>query len=294
MVQIGFIGAGKVGTLLGRYFRSKVFEVVGYYSHRMEDSQQSAILTDSRAFSEAVSLVAACEWVFLTVGDDGLSEVWQRIRPHLRVGQVIFHCSGAKSLAVFTNVPAGVETCSLHPLLAIDSGNQSLDAIKQAAFTVELATPNSQILNQLSGLGNPLAVIEGAQKIRYHAACVFFSNLVIGLVENGTTLFEACGLPKDFTATAWQPLFLANARNLVENGPQAALTGPVERNDLSTVTDHLKALPNDQVALYELLSRFLLQIAQQKHPEIDYSDMERILQNEENGYDTAKAETTRK
>lgn len=59
--------------------------------------------------------------------------------------------------------------------------------------------------------------------------------------------------------------------------PSDALTGPVERNDLSTVSDHLAALPPESVEIYRELTKKLLQIAAEKHPERDYRPMERKL-----------------
>lgn len=38
------------------------------------------------------------------------------------------------------------------------------------------------------------------------------------------------------------PLFTGNADTLAEKGVAAALTGPVERNDLSTITKHIEAI----------------------------------------------------
>ncbi len=293
MIRIGFIGAGKVGTLLGRHFGQRGFEVVGYYSLAAEDSRVAAKATGGSVFDQPTALLLACNWIFLTVTDDQLAAVWQAVRPSLVPGQVIFHCSGAKSVAVFTDLPSGVEACTLHPLLAVAAGDQPLDSIASTSFTFETTAAESGVLSALIPLKNPIAVIDGSQKSRYHAACVFFSNLVIGLAEIGTDLLEQCGLPQKFAADAWRALFLANAHSLVEKGPVAALTGPVERNDLTTVAAHLDALTGEQRELYRMLSRVLIETAAQKHPEKDYSEMERVLRDEKNSYDSAKTKNPR-
>ena len=41
-MQIGFIGAGKVGVSLGKYFKEKGREVAGYYSLTEKSAQWAA------------------------------------------------------------------------------------------------------------------------------------------------------------------------------------------------------------------------------------------------------------
>lgn len=51
-----------------------------------------------------------------------------------------------------------------------------------------------------------------------------------------------CGFDKKDAKKALVPLFTGNADTLAEKGVAAALTGPVERNDLSTITKHIEAI----------------------------------------------------
>ena len=86
------------------------------------------------------------------------------------------------------------------------------------------------------------------------------------------------------------PLFTGNADTLAEKGVAAALTGPVERNDLSTITKHIEAIEaawinesEEKVGyemIYLLLSEKLLSIAQEKHLDSDYLKMTEVIKNE--------------
>ena len=57
------------------------------------------------------------------------------------------------------------------------------------------------------------------------------------------------------------------------------MTGPIERNDLSTVMDHLDNLSGETRKIYQDLSVEVLKVAREKHPERDYSEMERIIRS---------------
>ena len=49
-MQIGFIGAGKVGVSLGKYFREKGLEVGGYYSLSEESARWAAAFTETKQY----------------------------------------------------------------------------------------------------------------------------------------------------------------------------------------------------------------------------------------------------
>ena len=275
-MRIGFIGAGKVGTNLGRYFRSKDFPIVGYYSRNYENAVAASRQTNSRAFTDLKECIEACDWLFITVPDDQIAAVWSEAEAFVSAEQFIFHCSGAKSSLVFAT-DKDVSCFSFHPLAAFANKELPLTQLADTAFTLEGTKNVEQVEQALVRLGNPIAVIASEEKVLYHAACVFASNLVVGLSATAEELFVASGLPNEFAKKAWRQLFSQNIQNLLVMSPSDALTGPVERNDLSTVSDHLAALPPESVEIYRELTKKLLQIAAEKHPERDYRPMERKL-----------------
>ena len=46
-MKVGFIGAGKVGFSLGKYFKTHGVSVVGYYSKTPESAKSAAVLRSS-------------------------------------------------------------------------------------------------------------------------------------------------------------------------------------------------------------------------------------------------------
>ncbi|MDT2757874.1 DUF2520 domain-containing protein [Enterococcus asini] len=275
MKRIGFIGAGKVGHVLGGYLAQHGFTLQGYVSRTLLSAKKAASAWNTKVYCDKKELVKDCDWLLLTVPDDKISSVYLEIAPFLTLGHVVFHCSGALTSEIFTPKIAGVHYYSFHPMLAIGN-THSFQSLSQAAFTLE-GLDVANILPELSCLKNPIHTLASKEKVRYHAGCVFLSNLVIALAQTGTTLLKDCGLPESFVFGASHTLLQQNINQLASVGATKALTGPIERNDVQTVTRHLEVLNDQQSLLYCLLSRELLTLAQIKHPETDYSTMERIL-----------------
>ena len=52
-MKVGFIGAGKAGFSLGKYFKEKGLSVSGYYSIPEKDAIEAARFTNTDFFSSA-------------------------------------------------------------------------------------------------------------------------------------------------------------------------------------------------------------------------------------------------
>ncbi|MBP1591732.1 MAG: NAD(P)-binding domain-containing protein, partial [Oscillospiraceae bacterium] len=52
-MKIGFIGAGKVGFTLGKYFAENGMELSGYYSSSVASAKEAAEITGSEYFENA-------------------------------------------------------------------------------------------------------------------------------------------------------------------------------------------------------------------------------------------------
>ena len=278
-MKIGFIGAGKVGFTLGKYFAEKGMELTGYCSSSEVSARKAAEFTGSEYFENAEKLIAASDAVFLTVPDGAIKDVYHSL-PHEKLkGKQLCHCSGAlSSKDAFPEINEyGAEGTSVHPLFPVSSKYDSYKAIGDAFFCIEgdRADEWSRIL---SDMGNPVRIIESDIKIKYHAACVAASNLVCGLMAESTELLTQCGFSEKEALNAIRPLAMCNTERIFATDPVTALTGPVERNDVSTVKKHLDALGEGTDAeIYRSLSLKLTEMAEKRHSGADYSEMKAIL-----------------
>ena len=68
-MKTGFIGAGKVGFTLGKFFAANNIQVTGYYSRRRESAKEAAAFTGTTVYDSIGELVQDSDAVFLTVPD---------------------------------------------------------------------------------------------------------------------------------------------------------------------------------------------------------------------------------
>lgn len=232
-----------------------------------------------------------------------------RTVPGLLQGKLLCHCSGSiSSRDAFPGVEeTGAEACSLHPLFAVSSRFETWEEIGKAVFTLEGASVKregttagvegtavgndrkpgemaegtdrlSQMRDFLTGMGLQVQTIDPSAKTRYHLAAVYASNLICGLLGEAQRLLQECGFPAESALQALAPLITGNVDHVLAVGPAAALTGPVERGDLTTVRKHLAVCDSaEDRQRYLLLSQLLLQLAKEKNPDRDYGALEAFL-----------------
>jgi len=273
-MRIGFFGAGKAGFTLGKYFSDKGVDVVGYWSRNPRSAEDAAIFTNSTYYNSAEELIRRCDTLFLTVPDSVIGTLWDGIKNFPLKDKLVCHVSGALSSGVFSDIDqTGAFGYSIHPLFAIHSKYNSHKQIEKAFFTIEGAEQRMYIIRLLMDrLGNNYAVIDYEKKELYHAAAVTASNHVLALLNTAQNYLIECGMTRSQAENALNPLFLGNAQNAAEVGVINALTGPVERGDLSTVKKHISCLDgisDEDKQLYMLLALKLCDLADIKNE--DYS-----------------------
>lgn len=278
-MKVGFIGAGKVGFSLGRYFADNGIELTGYYSRTADSARKAAEFTGSEFYSQPDGLISASDAVFLTVPDGAIKETYLSLTKYKLTGKQLCHCSGAMSATeAFPDISAyGALASSIHPLFPVSSKEESYKELGNAFFCIEgdCADEWSGILSRM---GNSVRIITSGIKSRYHAACSVASNLVCGLMEESVQMLEQCGFTADEALAALEPLVMSNIRRIFAVGPTAALTGPIERNDVSTVNKHIACIDDKTGSeLYKAVSRKLADMAQERHKESDYTEMKSIL-----------------
>lgn len=278
-MKIGFIGAGKVGFSMGRYLMEHDVHVSGYYSRNFQSSKEAATFTNTKYYQSIEELVEESDTLFLTVPDSCIREVYsEMIQLDIR-GKCLVHCSGALSSRIFSSISErGARGCSIHPICAVSDKLTGYQDLSKAYFTIE-GEGVEDLAELFRSLGNPVEEISAEQKVKYHAAAVFASNLAAGLYDIAAGLLKDCGLSEGFSDKALQPLFLGNAENIATQGVTRALTGPVERADAGTIEKHLAALTGEEREIYWLLSRRLVDVASEKNPDREYAGVWMLLED---------------
>ncbi|WP_435789698.1 Rossmann-like and DUF2520 domain-containing protein [Clostridium sp.] len=279
---IGFIGSGKVGFSLGKYFSMKGISLSGYYSNLYKDAIEASQFTNSKAYKNINDLARDSTIIFITTPDDSIIKVWQKLSTFNLTNKIICHTSGSLTSSIFSNINnSDALAYSIHPIFAFSDKYNSYKTLQNASFSIEGPENHMHEIEVfLKSLGNKTFIINSDNKALYHLASVTVSNLVLSLINTGCSYLSKCGLSENDALEALLPLIQNNIDNVKNNGFINALTGPVERNDVGTVKMHMDALPKEDVDLYKNLSLKLLSLSEKKHKNDDYEKLKEYIESQ--------------
>lgn len=296
-MKIGIIGAGKVGTTMGKYIVDHGGTVSGFYSRTESSGQEAARFTGTKYFKDFDSLIEGNDTLFITTTDGAIRTVWDCITTRNVKGKVICHFSGSLSSDIFSNwKETGAEVCSIHPIYAFSNKFTAYKNLTSAKFAVEGSSRALERLQELFALlPNEVVKISTEEKAKYHAAASLASNHVIGLIYLAVELLKESGFKEQEAYSLLKPLVEHNveavfSQNKDDSGKGSyagcveTLTGPIERSDLMTVREHLHKLEKpEQEAVYRAVGIQVAEAAQKKHPERSYKEMKQLLAKKMHG-----------
>ncbi|MFC2017945.1 Rossmann-like and DUF2520 domain-containing protein [Chloroflexota bacterium] len=243
MPNIGFIGAGTVGTALAVRLRDKGYMVTAVASRTLASAERLASMVDGCKVKYSLQpLAEAADVVFITTPDDVIPGVVEQINWH--TGQSVVHCSGADSLDILDPAAgSGARVGAFHPLQTFASITHALENIPGSTFAVEAEEPLLGTLKEMAlALNGQSIELKPGDKVIYHTAAVFACNYLVALVKLATDLWQTFDVPPREATQALLPLLRGTINNLDNVGLPNCLTGPIARGDLGTVRKHLAAL----------------------------------------------------
>ena len=279
-MNIGIIGAGKVGVSVGRYLKDNNIQIAGFYDIDCDNAAFAAQFTNTDCFSDLEKLVKLSDTLFITTPDNVIGSVWDCIKNNMSVqNKIVCHFSGALSSDVFTDSQStGASVCSIHPMLAFSDKLTSYRIPANTFFALEGdETAVSAMKSLFETLGNTVCRIDKSKKSLYHTAASVLSNELVALLDMGYSLLEQCGFSRDDAVGATKNLVSGNVKSVLENGCVNALTGPVERNDLQTVKKHIDSLDGEDRQIYILLAKRLVNLAKARNKDRDYAELSEFL-----------------
>lgn len=262
---VNIIGAGKIGQTIGRLLVENNLAKIAGVCNKTLESAMAAIefMGDGIVIADIPSLPLA-DITFITVPDDRISDIGLQIShtSNIKPNSIYVHCSGVLTSDVLAAVKINnVFVASCHPM---KSFSDPLIAYKNYPGTycaMEGDTQASEILTPLfQSFGSQIFSIEKDKKPLYHAAGVFASNYLITLAQQSLNCFTASGVEEKIALQMIIGLMqsaLINLKNTLS--PTEALTGPIQRGDISTIQKHLAAISDSQQRnLYALLGQFTI------------------------------------
>ncbi len=247
MKTLNIIGAGRVGRTLGAlWHRQNTWAIQGVCNRSLPSAcDAAAFIGAGRAVAHIGDMPRAQAWLLATP-DGELLPAARRLADTglLRVGDVVFQCSGAlPSSELRAVVMAGVPVASVHPL---KSFADPAEAVQTFAGTWCAAEGDAAALALLrpafEHIGARVTDIDPQFKTVYHAASVIVCNYLTALMEAGLQCYAKAGLPRATASAMVEPLVRETVDNVFKLGTAKALTGPIARGDAAVVACQLAAL----------------------------------------------------
>ncbi|MDT4932249.1 MAG: hypothetical protein QOK11_141 [Pseudonocardiales bacterium] len=249
-LRVGVVSAGRVGAALGAALSRAGHQIVAVSAVSTESRRRADRMLPGVPVLPPDEVIGAADFVLLAVPDDALrplvaglatAGVW-------REGQLVAHTSGSQGIDVLDPAAArGVLALALHPVMTFAGRPEDADRIEGATFGVtapdELRPVAEALVVEMGG--EPVWVPEAARPL-YHAALTVGSNHLVTLVNDALAMLDGAGVEQPSRLLA--PLLSAALDNVLRLG-DAALTGPVSRGDVATLSTHLATLAADAPAV---------------------------------------------
>lgn len=211
--RYAIIGNGRVAKHLAYYFQ--LLQIPYQQWHR----QLTAAL--SASIAEATHVLILIKDAEIDPFIDANKELQAKI---------LIHCSGALQSQY---------AYSCHPLMTFSTERYELKQYQQIAFILGETAPDfNDLFPQLS---NPWCKIPEKKRAFYHALCVMANNFTTILWQKFfNDLQQQFNIPKAVALP-----FLQQTLHNLQQDHQHCLSGPLARNDMSTINNNQQALASD-------------------------------------------------
>lgn len=269
MFKLSVIGAGRVGRTLCRLWRRQGIFAIGDVLNRRADSAREAVafIGAGRPIDDWSRLERADVYM-VSVPDDAIEGCVARLATLdvVAPGAIVFHCSGSKSSSQLAPLrTAGARIASLHPVKSFADPTEAAESFGGTPCGLEGDPDACSVLERaVERCGGSTFRIEAEHKLVYHAATVFASNYLVGLMEVALRCFERSGVDRAQALSITLPLVRGTVENVGRLGTADALTGPIARGDAALVAEQLRALAawdKSVATLYARLGRYALELS---------------------------------
>ena len=272
--SVYIIGTGKVGTAFSFELSDAGFKVNFLTGRNLTDKNNIAEKIHPLEYSvrPEKKFFEAADIIFICVQDKFLKDLTREIS-ELNMdlsGKYFIHTSGSESTDVFNYNCFDKDKCvSMHPIQTFDKISYSnTHLLENIYFGIEGGKPSVNIaVNIIEKFNSKYIEIPKDKKHLYHSACVVSSNFLITLLNISSEILGSIGIEKRKTFEIFKPIIEKTLSNVSENGLINSLTGPFERNELETISNHLNSINKEIPSLipfYTLLGMETVKVAFKK------------------------------
>jgi predicted short-subunit dehydrogenase-like oxidoreductase (DUF2520 family) len=252
------VGPGRAGTTVALALAARGWVPVAVAGRARDAASVRAaadlLRTEAR---DTATAGRGADLVVLATPDAVIADVAAAAAPGLEPGALVVHLSGACSLDELRKLEVerpDVRLGALHPLQSLPSAEIGVGRLPGSWCAVD---GPDEVERLAVSLGMRPFRVDPSQRAAYHASATVASNHLVALLGQATRVAAGAGIPPE----ALLPLVRATVDNVETLGAPAALTGPVARGDVDTVTRHLDALPVGERDTYRSLAVAALELS---------------------------------
>ncbi|MGI5224826.1 Rossmann-like and DUF2520 domain-containing protein [Actinoallomurus sp. CA-142502] len=242
-LAVGVVGAGRVGSALGRALDLAGHTVVAASGVSDASRERVRERLPGVPLLPVPEVVAAADLVLFTVPDDALPDLVEGlVGTDVTVrGKLLVHTSGRYGTGVLEAATrVGGLPLALHPVMTFTGRPDDVDRLAGISFGVTAPEPLRPVAEALvvEMGGEPVWIPEDRRTL-YHAALAGGANHLVTLVVESMDLLGRAGVENPSRMLG--PLLGAALDNALRLGVRG-LTGPVARGDAGTVAGHVEEL----------------------------------------------------
>jgi predicted short-subunit dehydrogenase-like oxidoreductase (DUF2520 family) len=262
-LQIAIIGAGKVGSVLGKILAQREHTITAVISRSVRSARAAGRFLRCPVASTALrDIPSGTGIVFIATPHDaivGVARALSRL-DHLDFRHLsACHTSGIHTAAALDTLKErGATVFSFHPLQTFPRGFSPAKILPhgRGIFYGVDGTPSGVRMARMLAkeLGGKVVIIPPEMRALYHAACVAASNHLTTVLWVVEQIFKRVRGDQARVFPVFRPIVEAALSNIGRSSPAEALSGPIVRGGIETVTRHFELL---QTFMPELLPYFV-------------------------------------
>jgi predicted short-subunit dehydrogenase-like oxidoreductase (DUF2520 family) len=275
--RVAILGPGRLGfTLALRYVELGAdVQLIGRRTGAWQAlAEQRGVHTHIAPRALEIPSLAGLQVLVFCVPDDALrasARDWAQACAALEPPRLVLHTSGAADLEVLHPWQVSLQAAT-HPMRVISGlalqgasspGTELEHELEAAPVSVFGSDANATELAcaEVAAWGaEAIAFDSSADRRCYHLACCLAANHLTALLAWAEQL-AGPALGASAARRGLVSLAASAVRRVQEQGPAAALTGPVARGDAATIQAHIDALSSSEAERYRALLPELLGLA---------------------------------
>ena len=274
--NIAIVGAGKVGTVLGRLLVENGQRIACVVS-RSESSARKAgkFLKCKRVSTSLDSIPPTIDVIFISTPHGAIRTVVNDLASleYLEFARLsACHASGMLTADALEPLGRrGATVFSFHPLQTFPRDFEPRDIVKNVRgiyYGVDGSLAALKMAKLLARkVGGKVIEINPEMRAFYHAACVVASNHLTAMISILESMFQTLRTTEKKFYPVFKPIVNATLNNIEFTSPTEALSGPVARGGVETVADHFASIEKyrpDLIPYFVSLSLETLKLAESK------------------------------